>query len=555
MPVPVGFQPERIRSLMAHTSTAIVGLASIDGSDPACATLHHLIRLTRRNLEEHWMPLLCDIVSNDAMTTWTPASALQGLRDEWTSTAAWLTIQQNETSAWSDRRLIDAVIAHDIAWPSAADGAFVDPTERHDDLFVDAMREIARRAALDPRFAELLLRDAGHTSTLGLMVTRAPFGPSFSAAVGERLLGPQATSGLLPDERMRHAVVTGEVLEHLSRWPALALEMLGDPNVRAGLVWQADLAVDSVREFVASGLHLAVLSDHDELQRSLDALAGFVPLAHEAPFSPGLAQGIASAVGTHMSHLGPLLDADTDAFLDVDGRGTMDADGRQITSADLASLYGRVVHDPDAQVLLTVGLTDQLEALLDAVPAAVDKASTSASPPPMGDVIRARIEPAVKAITFVFGTAAAVEQDRIDALHAERQRARREAVGVGMTLIGMAPGGKPVTRVLSTARRLLPPAQPPDAVADGDVLVDLDGVVAREALRLVVSDPDLRASAGLDVVEESTWNRLVTAADDPSIDFSNRGTLMLQLELDDIDAVLVDTFFAMATGTVDATNG
>ncbi len=540
----LGYHPGRIRALLAQTHAAIDDLAHIDCSEPAAAAARDVIWLTRRNLADLWMPLLHQILASDAMTAWSAAPPpVASVRDEWARTAAWLTIEDSVTRAWSDERLIDAVVAQHGAVPPG-------------DLFDDATKEIARRVASDPSFAERLLAAAGASEALALMVTTAAFGPAFTAEVGRRLLSPAASFGPLPDDHHRLAEATSAVLDQLATWPHIALELLHDPGVRDGLVFRAGLRTDAVREFVAAGLHLAVLDDATALGRSLDALIAFVPLAERTAFPPGVAQGIAASVGTHMRHLGPLLDAGAGSFLDVTGTAPLAVDGDPVTYADLESLYGRVVRDADAQVLLDIGLTDYLVERLRVVPDAATATAASAHPADLGDIIRTRLEPAVKALTLTFGDAATLEQRRIDDLLASRRRLQDRAVAVGFTLAGALPTVRPVTTVLKLAEKLRPDGTTGiDRVPEHDALVTLDGVVAREALRLVVADEQLRAAAGLDVLDDTTWRRLVAAADDPAIDFSNRGALMFQLGVDGADAVLVETFFAAATGTVDATPG
>lgn len=546
----LGYDPGRVRALATRTAAAIDELAAIDCDLPEAHAAHDAISLTRRNLAELWMPLLDRILASDALiaSTTTP---LDRVRAEWTTTADWLTVDESVTRSWTDRRLIDAVIAHDASWRTDETG---DPLVPAGDLFDDAMREIARRAAFDDGFAEQLLAAAGDTATLGVIVAGASFGPTFTAAVGRRLLGPASSQGLLPDARSRHELATGLVLERLVTWPDVALDLLGDDVVREGLLWREGLPTGAVREFVAAGLHQAVRDDPTELQRSLDVLAGFVPAARRTPFPAGLAQGIAAAVGTHMAHLGPLLDPGAEGFLDVAGTGRLTVGGEPVSDADLVSLYGRVVRDPDAQLLLELGLTDLLVELLADVPPAAAKASGSQYPVALGDLVRTQIEPAVKALRLVFGDAAVHEQRRIEQLLARRTHERDQLLDVGLSLAGMLTVSTPVSALLKVADDLRPSAASrDDGVPDNAVLARLDGVVAREALRLVVADDQLRAAAGLDVLDDENWQRLVAAASDPAVDFANRGTLLAQLAIEGPDELLVDSFFARATGTADAT--
>ena len=52
---------------------AIEDLRSIRSDDPAAAEALRTIRLTRRNLEDLWMPAIVEIIRSDAMLSWTDA--------------------------------------------------------------------------------------------------------------------------------------------------------------------------------------------------------------------------------------------------------------------------------------------------------------------------------------------------------------------------------------------------------------------------------------------------------------------------------------------------
>ena len=68
-----GYDPQRVRELSHRTIDAIEELRSIRSDDPAAAEALRAIRLTRRNLEDLWIPAIVEIVRSDAMVSWTDA--------------------------------------------------------------------------------------------------------------------------------------------------------------------------------------------------------------------------------------------------------------------------------------------------------------------------------------------------------------------------------------------------------------------------------------------------------------------------------------------------
>ncbi len=66
----IGYDPRRVRDLSRRTADAIDGLRSIHSDDPAAAGALRTVKLTRRNLEDLWMPTLLQIVRSDAMESW-----------------------------------------------------------------------------------------------------------------------------------------------------------------------------------------------------------------------------------------------------------------------------------------------------------------------------------------------------------------------------------------------------------------------------------------------------------------------------------------------------
>lgn len=109
------YDPDRVRHLGTRVEACIDELARCRSDDPAAADAMRVIRLTRRNLEEQWLPLVREIEQSTAMTVWT-STRLGWLRAD--RPALWLHLRHDAVATPSRpadvRRLIE--LLRDRPW-------------------------------------------------------------------------------------------------------------------------------------------------------------------------------------------------------------------------------------------------------------------------------------------------------------------------------------------------------------------------------------------------------------------------------------------------------
>lgn len=115
MTVETAYDPDRIRHLDAHITACIATLGSCRSDDPAAADAMRVVRLTRRNLEDHWMPLVREIESSTAMTVWASTRLSEFVHR---GSPMWLRVQHGPAAAGAvgpaAQRLID--LLHRRPW-------------------------------------------------------------------------------------------------------------------------------------------------------------------------------------------------------------------------------------------------------------------------------------------------------------------------------------------------------------------------------------------------------------------------------------------------------
>ena len=146
----LGYNPDRIRVLSRRTAASIDDIASIHCSDQAATTALRALRLLRRNLEDHWMPLLREIESSDAMIGWRSvllganAGGLEQLRQEWANSAAWLDFDESSPNVFST--LTDDELIHEL---TAASNFHQTPHWEQRAVDIDLLLDVADQHAHD----------------------------------------------------------------------------------------------------------------------------------------------------------------------------------------------------------------------------------------------------------------------------------------------------------------------------------------------------------------------------------------------------------------------
>jgi len=359
--VDTGYDPGRIHSLMRHTLESIDRLDALTSPDPVAGDALRAVRLTRANLEDHWMPALREIERSVPMVRWR-RSRLGGLGGRSLSglaaslpdhlrpgrlTAAAIPARRREDLlgrlGWLERTSVNG---------DAGPGA---PTEGE---LADLAEDIVQWVRRDDSFATELVE----LSTSNMTVARLLGAASFPAAFGSRIVQHMATpngpdSGVDHD---RYAASLSRALDSLVEDPAACLDLLLDqPTIYALAAWD-ELDPTSLGNFVASGLMDSVLADATRAVDGFEVVRLLI-LATNGPLDEGMSAGMATGVALSMPVYFPSLSA-----------GIFQTDGEPVrisehlltlgTYDEVANLFGSVMRDEEAAGALGVALgafTDQ----------------------------------------------------------------------------------------------------------------------------------------------------------------------------------------------------
>lgn len=358
--VDTGYDPARVHELVRRTTEAVERLALLDSTDPMAADAIRAIRLTRRNLEDHWMRALRDIESSEAMVTWR-SSRLQGWRGRpLTALAALLPdhlrpdgptpvgsltltdVERDELLGELGRLEREAMGGESMQGPTA---------DELDALAARLATWVPLDADLRGRFVEL------STSNLlvGGLLLRAEFPTSVVSAVISQMSSPNG-----PDtgvDRERYARSLSDAFAAMVDDPAACLDLLNADHGRILYdisTWD-DLDPAAISDFVVAGLHTAVAVDPSRLGEGYDTL-GRLTAFTTGPLGHGISAGVALGVSTSMA-----------GYLDKLGRAVhytgaseqvniIDRSKGIDTSFgsydDLRGLFGVMLRHPDAQTTL-----------------------------------------------------------------------------------------------------------------------------------------------------------------------------------------------------------
>ena len=489
-----------VRALGHRTTDAIERLRSIRSDDPAAAEAMRTIELTRRNLEDIWMPAIRGIERSDAMVSWVDTrlvlGPLTGVRSPGGSTRCdWTPL-----SPLTDDELIGQLRWADRLGPGA----------RFD---LDTLaRETAMRVERDAGFGERLVALAPTTPSIASLAARADFPVPFLMGIVTVMMWPQGP--LTTADLDGFAAALSTALAALVDDPGACLDLLLDPAVLFGLASWERLDPDVVTEFTLSALHSAVVDDRTRLgdgYRVLETLTRITNGPLDDGIQPGLALGVAGSMAGYIETLAPAIRLeDSYPVLVVDEqRGTEIELG---TYDDLVDLFGALLRDAPAQAAL----------------GAVLGAYTTTVVAELGGDIAVR--PGLEYVTRfadLVGDASRAEQAELVTEAAAEQARRRQlgaVIGFGVTATLTLGGAGSLARAL-TSRAIALATEFAGRVDVGEIpggripafTYDL---ITIEALRVVSTDSDERRRAGLTSVSRSDWNEisgrldLIDAADD-----------------------------------------
>ena len=487
----LGYDPDRVRLLSQRTAAAIAQLRAIRSADPSAIDALDAIRLTRRNLEDHWMPTLRSIQASEALLDWTPTAGRASHRGGPARAGGRRRGRPTEYARLTDDSLFDVVTALANRFVTTDDPA-EHPTTAE---LTSVALELGRRAAFSDETAERLVAIAAHTPIVAMLTGLAPFPPDVTGRIliSSLAVEPWPSAGAV----RRHLAGIEAAMSALIEHPGGCLDVLLDEASLTTLAGPSPFDDGLVQEFATSGLYDAVAVDPDRLLDGHLVLAALTRLAN-GPLDGGFNDGMARAVGVSMSGyidtLAPAIRQEGDHPV------LIIADGGEVelgTYDDVVDLLGAVLRDEGAQAAVGSAIGGYAVSLVDELGTEV--------------TTRPGLERLARFADLV-GDATRAEQAELVMAAASEEAARRRlggSVGFGLTAAITAAGAGVLLR--STTGRAI------SAVTDRLATVDhqrMPGssipaatydIITITSLALVVRDHSTRRPLGLGAVSAGQW--------------------------------------------------
>ncbi len=500
-----GYEPGRVVQLTRRTLEAIDTLADLASTDPAAAEAIRTVRLTRSNLEDHWMPALRDIEGSDAMVRWR-ASRLGtfGLRSV---SALGDSLPDHLRPGGVAALSIPVDTRHDLlrrldlverkAVNADADRtAGADPTGVPTKTELRALgRDLAYWVLRDDRFADELSELATSNLLIGQLLGETKFSSSFASSVVRRMAKPNGPDTSV--DRDRYAESLSSALASLTDDPAACLDLLLDqPTAYALASWQS-LDTAMLADFVVSGLHVAVEAAPDRLRDGYEVLR-FLTRAANGPLdggmSAGMAVGVASSLAGYIDTLAPAIEQEGETPVVIRAVSPSLELG---TYDDLVDLFGAVVRVPDAQPALgTVLAAYTFETF--------ERVGGEATTRP--DVTH------LAEFADLIGDASRTEQAELVMAAAVEEARRRQLsglIGFGTNVALLAGGAGSVARAIAGQAVKLASnwrdQADPERLAEGHIPAQTYDLITLAAVAVAASDPSVRRNASLDDVTAAQW--------------------------------------------------
>ncbi len=516
-----GYEPERVVQLSRRTLEAIDTLGDLTSTDPAAAEAIRTIRLTRSNLEDHWMPALRDIEASDTMVRWRASRlgpfglrSLSALGDSLPDhlrpgglAAVPIPVEIRDDLL---RRLdlLERKAVNADAGRKADAGTTGAPTTTE----LRALgRDLAHWVLHDDRFASELAALATSNMLIGQLLGETNFSSSFASGVVRHMAGPNG-----PDtgvDRDRYAASLTTAVASLTDDPAACLDLLLDqPTAYALASWRA-LDTTTLADFVVSGLHVAVEAEPVRLRDGYEVLQ-FLTRAANGPLdggmSAGMAVGVASSLAGYIDTLAPAIEQEGETPVVIRAVSPSLELG---SYDDLVDLFGAVLRVPDAQPALGTVLAAYT---FDTFERVGGEATTRP------DVMQ------LAEFADLIGDASRTEQAELVMAAAVEEARRRQLsglIGFGTNVALLAGGAGSVARAIAGQAVTLAgdwrEQADPDRLAEGQIPAQTYDLITLAAVAVAASDPSMRHSAGLDDVTAQQWteaNRQVATIeqlDDP----------------------------------------
>lgn len=369
-----GYDPGRIHSLLWHTRESIDGLDALASKDPLADDALLTVRLTRVNLEDHWMPALREIERSAPMERWR-RSRVSGLEVRSLSDLARsLPDHLHPDHLHADHlhpggppappaspvpaRQRDGILGR-LDWleRTSVNGDTVPGVPTQQEL-ADLADDVSFWVRRDAAFASELVALSTSNMLVARLLGAASFPTAFASRIVRQMAAPNGPdSGVDHD---RYAESLGVALASLVDDPAACLDLLLDqPTFYALAAWDAlDPAILST--FVASGLMDSVLADATRVVDGFEVIR-FSSLAANGPLDQGMSAGMARGLALSMPTYFPPLSA---GIFQTGGQPVRISEhGLTLGTYDeVADLFGAVMRDDEAAGALGVALgafTDQ----------------------------------------------------------------------------------------------------------------------------------------------------------------------------------------------------
>jgi hypothetical protein len=355
--VDTGYDPGRVHSLMRHTLESIDGLDALTSPDPVAGDALRAVRLTRANLEDHWMPALREIERSTPMARW----------------------RRSRFSALDFRSMADLAGSLPDHLGPASPGAVTIPAHRREELLGrldllerraivvigdersdagaerelrDLAEDIAAWVRRDEAFASELVELSTSNMTVARLLGAAGFPSAFGSRIVQRMAMPNGPdSGV---DRDRYAESLSVALGSLVDDPEACLDLLLHvPTVYALAAWER-LDPARLSDFVASGLMDSALADETRVADGFEVVRTLT-LAANGPLDDGMSDGMSRGVALSMPVYFPLLSG-----------GIFQTGGEPVrimeygltlgTYDEVANLFGSVMRDDEAAGALGVAL-------------------------------------------------------------------------------------------------------------------------------------------------------------------------------------------------------
>jgi hypothetical protein len=497
--VEAGYDPARVHELVRRTLEAIEQLDRTRSTDPAAADANRTVRLTRSNLEDHWMPALRDIERSDAMVRWRSnrfrTAGLRSLTGRVTSHPDHLESATPAVGAMSTQHHGALLGELDLMERRMLS---VDGRTPTGDEFAALGRRLAAGVRRDDIFAERLVELSASNMLVARLLGEARFPSSFAAAVVRRMAAPNG-----PDtgvDRDRYAASLSIAVSSLADDPAACLDLLLDESTAYALASWTALDTAMLADFVVSGLYGAVVADPERLDDGYRVLQ-FLTRAANGPLDGGMSAGMALGVSTSLAGYvetlapgvrqegsTPVIVRAVDPPIEV---GTYD---------DLVDLFGSLLRVPAAQAALGTVLAAYTFETFERIG---------------GDAVGRPDATYVAQFADLIGDASRTEQvELVMAAAAEEARRRRLGglVGFGVNAALLVAGagsvarsvaGQAVRSATSWAARV-----EPERMAESQIPAHTHDLITVAAVAVVASDPSARRAAGLGGVTSAQWSQV-----------------------------------------------